>query len=134
LTQPTQEEWEGAQQEAEAPEAPEAELDLPDTFRLGGEAAAPAAEQAPAPAAEPERFETRGKAQVAAFARGLGVFTVRKADGGYVIDENAQPEPRAPKARKAKAAPLPKAPKAQPAKAVAGPGKWTRGLILREAA
>ena len=92
--------------------------------------------------AEPEVFPTRGKAQVAAFERGLGVFTVRKAEGGYVIDENAKPEDfkrePAPKARKAKAekaAPAPKAPKAaKPAKAAAGPGKWTRGVFLREAA
>jgi hypothetical protein len=84
--------------------------------------------------AEPEVFPTRGKAQVAAFERGLGVFTVRKAEGGYVIDENAKPEDfkrePAPKARKAKAekaAPAAKAPKAaKPAKARRRPGQIRR--------
>ena len=110
-----------------APIASPEELDLPDGFRLGREAVI----KALAPAAEPEVFPTRGKAQVAAFERGLGVFTIRKADGGYVIDENASaegfkraPAPRKPRA--AKAAPAPKAPKAS-----AGPGKFA---AIREAA
>ena len=138
-----------------APIASPEELDLPDSFRLGREAVikalAPAAEpQVPdivgdlsqgigEQEAEPEVFPTRGKAQVAAFERGLGVFTVRKAEGGYVIDENAKPEDfgrePAPKARKAKAekaAPAAKAPKAaKPTKAAAGPGKFA---AIREAA
>jgi hypothetical protein len=85
------------------------------------EAAAVKVGDAAAPADDPQRvFPTRGKAQVAAIERGLGVFTIRKAEGGYVIEENAKPEPRA--ARKAKAAPAPKA--ANPAKASAGPGKF----------
>jgi hypothetical protein len=78
------------------------ELDLPDSFRLGREAVV----KALAPAAEPEVFPTRGKAQAAAFERGLGAFTIRKAEGGYVIDENTSPEGfrRAPAPRKPHAA------------------------------
>ena len=47
----------------------------------------------PVSAPEPEWFETRGQAQAAAFARGLGALTVRKTDDeayGIVVDADPQ--------------------------------------------
>jgi hypothetical protein len=111
----------------------------PSASRKWDEAVLAAASAPTAPDAEPEVFPTRGKAQVAAFERGLGVFTIRKAEGGYVVDESAKPEefkrepaPKARKAKEEKAVPAPKAPKdAKPAKAAAAPGKFA---AIREAA
>jgi hypothetical protein len=103
------------------------------------------------PAPEPEWFESRGQAEAAAFARGLGAFTVRKTDDEvYVIVVDADPqcfrsepkarksrEPAAPKrareprARKSRepAAPVPPA----PAKARhAGPGKFAATRVAAE--